>query len=677
MSSDFDKLQGDELFDALTRYLKRPDLTPDNLREIDLNNQWHRLDNREHKKVIRELSEKITGKNRSADNDKGTLNAVYDAIRLGPRAVMLQIRDEIPTITKREIGTSNEEIYCYKDGFYSRGEERIRSRANEIYVARWQQALETISELIKEVNESDEEIFKRYLGLKNKLRELLDKGPKGDRIDEVLKQMRLETFHYSDEFNPKTHIPFKNGLLRLSDWQLISHTPDLIYLWRVEANLLIERLHTITLNDCPKYRDFMLGSFEPYDIPMLLQYGGYAFYPSFPRQMTMWIVGRPRIGKGTNARIWKGLNPTGYGAISFEKLMISENRFVFQGIENKNLLVDPEVKRKYKKGSKPDYGNFNKLFGSDSLDLEKKGKQSYDYVSDAKGLFIANLPLPTTDDEPFISRILLVKARDRQIKKSELIPNLDSVILSEERDEIVTLFVRYLKVLSQRGWHFISELSTDATMEMWELFSNVVQFYLDEMIEPADEGEIACDDMYASFSEWCKTKGIPVLKEQTFKKAVGYTYSKKLRGPKGKRYYVFIGCQFADQVDLQVEHQSDAPETRNIRAFYCRYRGCSTHFPLLGVGENNQNLKRVKEPKLNTFNNDSGKAEIEPSQTNNMVFNLHSEPQIFENYIVNEDFKSHGFPYPRGLKLTLKPNDPEVQEWLKDGKIRKRGDDSA
>lgn len=557
--------------------------------------------------------------------NKTTFNHIFEALKIGPRKVMLQVLSEIPTVTRREIGTQYEEIYCYSEGFYSRGEERLRQRSKDVYIDTWNQGIETADKLLRE-NGSDETMAKRIIRVRNEFKEKLDTGPNGGMIDEVLKQIRLETFRDPSEFNPKSHIPFRNGLLRLSDWQLIHHTPDLIYLWRIEANLLYDKIRSINLNDCPKYRGFLQMSFESWDIPMLLQYGGYSFYPIFPRQVTLWIVGRPRIGKGTQARILKEINPIGYGAISFEKLLINGNRFAFRGIEGKNLLVDPEVKRVFRKGSRPDFGNFNKLFGSDSLDLEKKGKQSYDYVSVAKGLFIANLPHPKTDDEPFLLRVLLVKAKDRIIKKSELIPNLDSVILESERDQIAMLYVGYLKVLSERNWIFISEMSAESTMELWELFSDVVQFYLDEMVESSEEGQIECEAMYRTFKDWCKAKGIPVMNSQSFKKEVGGTYKKKRVGVKKKRYYVFVGCRFSEQDDPEVRHQEGSHETLDIRGSYYRNKPCPTSVHTIDVeGKKYEKFNRVNVPKLDNYEIGPGEAKIKSSPRNETVSNLEDD----------------------------------------------------
>lgn len=544
---------------------------------------------------------------RSASVGSSTIDDVYAAIKEGPRSVMLWILGKEHVVTKREEGNDKEEMYLYEDGFYTRGEESLRAMAYGRYISLWNEALSIINQLWKTVNKADSDAVERLANLTGTIDDMLKKGPTKAKIDETLAQLRLHTFRRASEFNPSSHIPFRNGLLRLKDWTLVGHTPELIYLWRVEANLLQDRLGNISLNDCPKYREFLLGSYEPWDIPMLLQYGGYAFYPSFPRQMVLWNVGRPRVGKGTNARIWKLLNPTGYGAISFEKLMIAENRFAYQGIQGKNLLVDPEVKRTFRKGARPDYGNFNKLFGGDTVDLEKKGKQTEEYESKAKGLFLANLPLPRIDDEPLMSRVLLVKSKDRIISKEERVENLEEKIVDSEKDQVATLFIRYLKVLRSQNWNFISELSTDATMEIWDMFSNVVQFYLEDMVEYQEGGEIKCDEMYESFKEWCQAKGIPIMKSQPFKKSVGYVYTKTKRGPKKKRYYVFTNCVFADNSEIEVGHHNNSSENRNIRDLYYRYRGCPTYSPILEEKKVEEKSSKIKAPKLDTgfFNSES------------------------------------------------------------------------
>lgn len=634
-----------------------------------------------------------------------SLNAVYDIRKEGARSVMKWILSKYHVITKREIDNDKEEIYVYADGFYSRGEELLRTAAYNRFTSLWEEALSILNELWGTLDRGEAKIFEKFLSLINEFESWIKEGAARNKVDEVLAQIRLHTFTDSASFNPPTHIPFQNGLLRLEDWTLVSHTPELIFLWRVEANLLIDKIGNVSLNDCPLYKKFLLELCEPWDIPMLLEYGGYALYPRFPRHKVLWLVGRPRTGKGVTARIWKLLNPAGYGSISFEKLMIAENRFAFQKIEGKNLLVDPEVKRKFRKGARPDYGNYNTLFGGDTVDLEKKGRTSGDHQSKAKGLFLGNLPLPPVDDEPFISRNLVVKVRDNIISDKDRIDDIENVILGKERDIIVTLLVRYLRVLQSNNWNFISELSVDATMVIWDMFANVISFYLDENIVQEEGHEIPCDEMYESFIEWCEAKGIPVMKSQQFKKSVGYVYPKRKAGTKKNRYYVFTNCDYSDQTDLEVGHQINVKRSRNIRALYYAYRPCPTWGVLPDMKEKKENSKRIEAPMLDTIENDPPERRNKPPQTTQTVSNLQSgsgfdkpmqpvqpiqksipddiysqlkppNERIYRNYKVIKEFTSQGLHYSVGYEF--KPYDsPEVRSWLADGRIMEIPDDSG
>ena len=120
--------------------------------------------------------------------NKTTFNHIFEALKIGPRKVMLQVLSEIPTVTRREIGTQYEEIYCYFEGFYSRGEERLRQRSKDVYIDTWNQGIETAYKLLRE-NGSDETMAKRIIRVRNEFKEKLDTGPNGGMIDEVLKQM--------------------------------------------------------------------------------------------------------------------------------------------------------------------------------------------------------------------------------------------------------------------------------------------------------------------------------------------------------------------------------------------------------------------------------------------------------------------------------------------------------
>jgi len=554
------------------------------------------------------------------------VNEAETASKLGPRAVMYKILNANNVVTISDPTTDHEELYIYSTttGIYERGEEKIKEMATSIYIAEWSRAYRDVNEQLSDPRTASE-IVKRCLRIRRELEKLLTDGPKGDKIEEVLKQIRVETYTPADRFNPPTHIPFANGLLNISTWEMCPHTPAIIYTWRIEANLQHDRINSIRLNDAPHFRDFLLKTFESPDIPLILQYGGYSLFPDFPRQMMLWIVGRPRIGKGTFSRVLLGLNPNGAGAISFEKLVMAENRFAFQNIHNKNLLIDPEVRRKLRRGEALDFGNINRLFGGDPLDVEKKGKTPETYISKAKGLFIANLPLPKVDNEPFLARVLLVKTQDRNITNSERIANLDSILLEKEADQIATLFVRYLKILSKNKWNFLNEKSTDEVMAQWELFSDAIIFYIEEIIVEDETSQLNVDDVYASFVEWSRKKGIPLMARQSFVAAFGRRFRKKKIGPRGKRFYVFTGCDFAE-VTFEVGHAKPFSKTLENTDFQEHDRVCPTSVRILELEkEKKEKVNKEYVQKLDTGELHPGRLENKAPCDNKPVSNLNQE----------------------------------------------------
>ncbi len=117
-----------------------------------------------------------------------------------------------------------------------------------------------------------------------------------------------------------------------------------------------------------------------------MSYPVYTLYPDFPVHTFLFIIGYERIGKGSLLRVLMGLMPKGSGSISLSRILTAE-RFQSQGVEGKNLLVDMETRRKFRKGAILEWSAFTNLFGKDVLSIEPKGHEAHDYISKAKKYF--------------------------------------------------------------------------------------------------------------------------------------------------------------------------------------------------------------------------------------------------------------------------------------------------
>ena len=453
----------------------------------------------------------------------------------GPIHVVEALQKRFHYRTIPEIGTDREPVYYFNGQIYERAEERIKEEAHCEYIRQWREIAHLADKLHNDAYAAQ-------------MRSRIDHGPSANDINEVLAMIRRTTFTY-EEMNPKSHIPFLNGLLNLETRQLDPFTPELFYTYQINANLLDKY---VTLRDTPMFNALLNTAFYEPDIATVLAYFAYTFYPDLPVHKTLFILGRERIGKGTIVRILQGLIAKGSGSISLARLITSD-RFQFTGIEGKNLLIDSETKRKFRRGTVLEFSAFCNLFGKDVLSVEPKGHEAHDYVSKAKGVFLGNLPFISVDSPPAIARMLLIVTRDERPKK--IIPDLDSKILNSERDLIATLLIQILFKLIDTDFHFPGQMTDESTAELVDKLADPVENFIEEETETDSEGYLPVDDVYSQFMEWCKNKSIPPISKQTFTKKFGHTYPKKRIGSRGKRKYVFVGCLLVSN-DLEVKNET-------------------------------------------------------------------------------------------------------------------------
>ena len=340
--------------------------------------------------------------------------------------------------------------------------------------------------------------------------------------------------------------------------------------------------------------------------------------PDLPAHRVLFILGRERIGKGTSVRVLQGLMPKGSGSISLARILTSE-RFQFSGIEGKNLLIDSETKRKFKRGTIFEWSAFCNLFGKDNLNIEPKGKEAHDYTSKAKGIFLGNLPFLPVDSPPAISRILIVETRNERPDKD--IKNLDRKILEAERDQIATLLMQILFKLMDRNFDFPGQLTDEATAEIMDQLADPVAQFVEECTEYDKESSAPVEDAYQRFLEWLKSKGIPNIARQTFVKNFGRTYKKRRIGTHGKGGYVFDGCLlYEDDLDVntgnlkQVGTLDISQENLKIslsRERYRRFQHASSNLHVMREKNNHDHdhNKKISAAKLEPSDLSSGRLE--------------------------------------------------------------------
>lgn len=526
------------------------------------------------------------------DEVKKELNSNEDEFYFpGHLIIGNQILEKEHIKTLSDPATDRNDVYIFNGQIYERGEEIIKHNAEKFYMSAWSEMRIKCEDFLDSVNNGksgiNEDFVKAIKKLRGRIKNSLKNGPNTNDINEVLAYIRRNTYTERNNINPVSHVPYLNGFLNLKSRKLEAFTPELFYTWQVEANYLNK---VVTLNDVPKFRYYLNSIFFEIDIPMILTYGGYALQPGFPRNKILLVVGRERVGKGVLARILRKFNPKGYGTISFEKLLISDNRFAFQSVLGKNLLVDAEMKRVFRRGFEPDYANINKLFGSDLIDVERKGKDIEDWTNRAKGMLFGNLPIYKVDNPALIARTNIIRTKDS--RETPEIMNIDESIFNNEKDEIATLLMHCYFGLEDRNFVFPGEMANSGgifdltdpenpgsrvqkellgTLEYWELLADPVTLFVQSETISDIESEVAVDVVYTAFSKWCGEQGIATMAQQTFTNRFAEFYMKKYRGSRDNRKYFFVGVQLI----MNVKPDSQSKLNTGVKDQKPKYNGGS------------------------------------------------------------------------------------------------------
>jgi len=557
--------------------------------------------NKEIKKIAQELKDSIQ------INVQDKFQKLNSLILTGPNDIFNYLMNEYTVVYNekkiKEIKTiadpdsDKEKMYVYDNGFYVRGETKLKEKAESFFRSILDQCdflIKSIENYIIEKQNSDSEnkegidldqeggnkTKEKLKKLKNAYEKMAHKGIITWNINEALNMVRRNTYISRGEMNPPTHIPFKNGYINLNTWDLEPLNPELFFTWSINANYLNRTI--VPKNDLPEFTKFLSSLVDLEHLLILLFYYAYAcLYPDLPNHRVLWLVGKQRIGKGSSVRLLKLLNPYGFEAMSLSKILKGEKeaRFDLSSFETKNLVSDMEITEKEKREKDYDWALFNKIFGGDLIDLEEKFIKKRSGTLKIKGIFIQNLPMMKIKSDATIDRSIIIPTIDSTI--TEKIPHIEEKIFRKEGDAIATFFAHLLKILKMMNFKFPEKLKINENGEIveweeldhdtkWEIIDNLsdeVKFFIEEMTDipefnneeqelkqDSNDNVILVNEAYSVFVEWCKEKGITPISKQSFTEKFGYVYPKKRIKKGGKLFYVFTNVIWQDksQVGTQV-----------------------------------------------------------------------------------------------------------------------------
>ena len=323
------------------------------------------------------------------------------------------------------------------------------------------------------------------------------------RVDNVLDVMRVMCS--TDQLPAETdRIHLANGTLLLNG----SFDP--------EKKFCLNRLPVRYNPDAPepaRWLSFLRDLLEAEDIPTLQEYMGYCLIPSTKGQRMLIITGRGGEGKSRIGLVLRALLGENMNTGSIAK--VETNPFARADLEHQLLLVDDDLKLE----SLPQTNNIKSIVTAElPMDLEKKGKQSYQGRLYTRFLCLGNGTLKAQNDRSvgFFRRQIILTVRERDTNREDD-PFIGETMCGEA-EGILLWALDGLRRLIANSYHFtISDRAKENMRAAVTDGNNVIDFLQSDgyIIFRADSATCT-KHLYQAYRQWCDDNALTPLTQKEF-----------------------------------------------------------------------------------------------------------------------------------------------------------------
>lgn len=271
--------------------------------------------------------------------------------------------------------------------------------------------------------------------------------------------------------------------------------------------------------DCPVIKGFFNDIADPADIPLLEEIIGWLldWWRYRPHKAVM-LYGPGRNGKGAFLRLALAfLGKNNCSAVGLQKLV--GDRFAPIDLVDKAANISGDLPLKDLSESE----TFKNATGDDTIRVENKGLQSFNYLNWAKMLFGAN-KLPETADRTngFYSRWIIIKfmnifgpgfkPMDHTIEARMQTP--------DELSGLLNLALTALDRLEANNWNFSYRLTQQDVKDMYERLSNPVFAFMQDCCSEDQDGYVSKADLLTAYKRYAKEHKLQTYTPRKFAEKV-------------------------------------------------------------------------------------------------------------------------------------------------------------
>ena len=282
-----------------------------------------------------------------------------------------------------------------------------------------------------------------------------------------------------------------------------------------EKNYCRNRLPVAYNPDAPPpeaWLQFLSQLLHPEDIPTLQEFFGYCLIPSTKAQKMLFLIGKGGEGKSRVGIVLQALLGNNMKTGSIAK--VENNQFARADLQNMLVMLDDDMKME----ALSQTNNIKAIVTAElPMDLEKKGKQSYQADLRVRFLAFGNGALQALHDRSygFFRRQIILETKERDPNRR------DDPFLAEklcrEKEGIFLWAIEGLRRLVENDFHFTISQRAQSNMDnAVNEGNNILEFMESEgYFRFKADATVSSRDLYATYQQWCEDNATHALSQKS------------------------------------------------------------------------------------------------------------------------------------------------------------------
>jgi len=324
-------------------------------------------------------------------------------------------------------------------------------------------------------------------------------------VNQVVDYIRRSTYIDREELNADPNIlVVKNGVIDLRTGTLHPHDK------KYKATIRIPVAYDASAQ-CPLINRFIGEVVEDRDKPLLYEIPAWCLMRQSKIQRLVLLLGEGANGKSTYLEMLRKFLGQG-NCSAYSMQYLADNRFATAGLFGKLANIHADLPSSALRQT----AQLKMLTGGDSIEAEKKFKDSFSFVNTAKLIFSANQPPEFNEDTLAIwRRFTIIDFPFRFIGESADKNLLEKVTAQSELSGFLNQVLYGLKRL-QKNNDFSYARTIEETRSKYMLISNPVEAFVDMCCEFSPWGIIAKEDLYQAFQKFCEEHKLAGMNKKAF-----------------------------------------------------------------------------------------------------------------------------------------------------------------